>query len=608
MQSSAKGNFEASIKRLEERMSRITVAGISGMASGERKNMALEMQALFNLYQARGPGKVTDDMHKNALLLRRLQEAEALHKNAMPQRRGFASALPQAASQPETDGTGKGSSGTGSGGADKSDEMEQLKTTMRGGVIDLGPDGFDNKVNRITMTRTMPMVWKKMETAFVDSLKFSHSFPQPEKLVAVILYGPPGTGKTSLARQLASVSDGTFLLVSASWIESKWTGEGARNVRALWSVARELVEFEGTTRAVVKKPCIVFFDEFDALFAGDSKAIQNEFLTQMDGLQSANRGVFFVAATNDFTNIPSNVMSRFTQALWVGLPGLDEHADQPNPGKLTWSGGHAVETVANYMLVNMLMYEMPNSVLGDMDLAGDLALAPTSANLIENVAVPMINASILQAKEMNQSADQVYSYRDLTSSLPMYDARSVANALNVEAWASNLAAADKTLSAADLETRTWLFDTATRFTAKDGEYDLTNLPHLHLLPSDDAKATQTRDSIVATYLAANASRIMYHEHLQKSDTTGWRKKGQDAGWWRNVRLRKNTEGALSVYDADTNTKIMDTTLPEIRQWLMPVAVTADQLRQLLVNPQRTNAYTYSSLLQYTRSGTKKTKL
>ena len=67
------------------------------------------------------------------------------------------------------------------------------------------------------------------------------------------MYGPPGTGKTLLARAVAHHTDCQFIRVSGSELVQKYIGEGARMVREIFKMAK------------LKKSCIIFFDEIDAI-------------------------------------------------------------------------------------------------------------------------------------------------------------------------------------------------------------------------------------------------------------------------------------------------------------------------------------------------------
>jgi SpoVK/Ycf46/Vps4 family AAA+-type ATPase len=95
----------------------------------------------------------------------------------------------------------------------------------------------------------------------------------------VLLFGPPGTGKTMLAKAIAKSSGARFMSVSLSDIFDKYVGEGEKNVRAVFTLARKM------------SPCVVFLDEVDALFgarrqtdaSSSKREIMNEFMAEWDG-------------------------------------------------------------------------------------------------------------------------------------------------------------------------------------------------------------------------------------------------------------------------------------------------------------------------------------
>lgn len=109
----------------------------------------------------------------------------------------------------------------------------------------------------------------------------------------ILLYGPPGCGKTMLARAVANESGANFISVKGPEMLSKWVGESERMVREVFRRAKQVA------------PCIVFFDEIDALaprrglYTGThvTETIVSQLLSEMSGLEEL-KGVVIMAASN----------------------------------------------------------------------------------------------------------------------------------------------------------------------------------------------------------------------------------------------------------------------------------------------------------------------
>ena len=109
----------------------------------------------------------------------------------------------------------------------------------------------------------------------------------------ILMYGPPGCGKTFLARATAGEVKAGFLAVGISDVLDMWIGQSEKNLHAVFEQARG------------HRPCVLFFDEVDALGANRTdmlksagRQIINQFLSELDGVAASNEGVLILAATN----------------------------------------------------------------------------------------------------------------------------------------------------------------------------------------------------------------------------------------------------------------------------------------------------------------------
>jgi len=134
----------------------------------------------------------------------------------------------------------------------------------------------------------------------------------------ILLYGPPGTGKTMIAKAVATTSEANFISVKGPELLSKWVGESEKGVREIFRKARQAA------------PCIVFFDELDAVAPrrggsdGDSHVTErviSQMLTEMDGLEDL-KGVVVIGATNRPDMIDEALLrpGRFDRLLEVPVP------------------------------------------------------------------------------------------------------------------------------------------------------------------------------------------------------------------------------------------------------------------------------------------------
>jgi transitional endoplasmic reticulum ATPase len=148
---------------------------------------------------------------------------------------------------------------------------------------------------------------------------FTYTDATPPK--GILLYGPPGTGKTLMAKAAANESEANFISIKGPELLSKWVGESEKGVREIFRKARQAA------------PCIIFFDEMDAIApirggnVGDSHVTErliSQLLTELDGLEILTN-VIVIAATNRPDIIDPALLrpGRFDRLLYVPPPDRD---------------------------------------------------------------------------------------------------------------------------------------------------------------------------------------------------------------------------------------------------------------------------------------------
>jgi AAA+ superfamily predicted ATPase len=156
-------------------------------------------------------------------------------------------------------------------------------------------------------------------------LKIIHPLTHPEVYKAygkpigggILMYGPPGCGKTHLARATAGEVKASFIPVGINDVLEMWIGSSERNLHAFFEHARR------------HTPCVLFFDEVDALGAkrvdmrqSAGRQTINQFLAELDGVEAFNEGVLVLAATNAPWHLDSAFRrpGRFDRILFVPPP------------------------------------------------------------------------------------------------------------------------------------------------------------------------------------------------------------------------------------------------------------------------------------------------
>ena len=181
----------------------------------------------------------------------------------------------------------------------------------------------ENETIRFMHVAGMEDLKKVLRLQIIEPFKNPGLFQKFRKKAGggVLLYGPPGCGKTLMARAIAGECNADFEAVGISDVLNMWIGESERNLAAIFEQARS------------RRPCVLFFDELDALAYSRSKAassaartVVNEFLAQLDGFDAGNEGVLVLAATNMPWDVDPAMKrpGRFSRQVFVPPP--DEEA------------------------------------------------------------------------------------------------------------------------------------------------------------------------------------------------------------------------------------------------------------------------------------------
>lgn len=187
--------------------------------------------------------------------------------------------------------------------------------------VDALLDGIDIEKPTIDFSAIGGLANIKEEIA----LKVIHPLKHPEIYKAygkkigggILMYGPPGCGKTLIARATAGEIKANFISVGINNVLDMWVGNSEKNLHDVFEHAR------------LNTPCVLFFDEVDAMGASrndmrktNSRFLINQFLDELDGVKHSNEGILVLGATNSpwFLDTAFRRPGRFDRIIFVSPP------------------------------------------------------------------------------------------------------------------------------------------------------------------------------------------------------------------------------------------------------------------------------------------------
>ncbi len=214
------------------------------------------------------------------------------------------------------------------------DDVESwMKMTADGDVV--GPQADSDEALPVNMERPqinfthvggMEGVKEEIDIKIIQPLLHPDLYKAYGKSAGggILMYGPPGCGKTHLARATAGQVRAKFLSVGIHDILDMYFGNSEQKLHQLFEMARR------------NRPCVLFFDEVDALGASrrdmrtsTGRHLINQFLAELDGANTSNDGILILAATNAPWHLDAAFRrpGRFDRIVFVPPPDAPARAE-----------------------------------------------------------------------------------------------------------------------------------------------------------------------------------------------------------------------------------------------------------------------------------------
>jgi SpoVK/Ycf46/Vps4 family AAA+-type ATPase len=289
----------------------------------------------------RSPDVIELRLHLAGLLADKGRYAEALshcsavltrdagNANALDLLQRCSAALAAAPGEPAPDAAPAAAKGFDWSSAERevADIIEPAFVDAPADVVDEGDfDVLERSLVRLADVAGMADVKRQIELSLLGPIR------NPELMKAykvsarggLLLFGPPGCGKTYIAKAISGEVGASFYQVGIADVLHRWFGDSERSIRSVFDTARR------------NAPCVLFFDEVDALgyrrsgLSGTSglRPVVNTLLEEMDSATSVNDGVYVLGATNAPWDVDPALRrpGRFDRMIFVGLPDAEARA------------------------------------------------------------------------------------------------------------------------------------------------------------------------------------------------------------------------------------------------------------------------------------------